>query len=111
MSLKLLYATILSRLALKEGEPQRRKTQRKDYTAEFNIVVVRVNLAWVGCANSCESCELQQEWKEKYDSFPHLVFIKTLTTPPANCGSTTFCLSSFLVIFLRRANQCVLDPE
>jgi hypothetical protein len=87
-------------MALKEDEPQRRKTKREEDTAAFNIVVVRVNLAWVGCANSCESCELQQEWKEKYSSFPHLVCIKTLTIPPANRGSTTFCLSSLLVFLL-----------
>jgi len=72
---------------------------------------MRGNLAWVGSVSSCESCELQQERKEKYDSFPHLVFIKkTLTTTaPANKGSTTFCLSSFLLILLCGVNQCFVS--
>ncbi len=39
-------------LALKEGEPQRRKTKREEDAAVLNIVVARINLAWVGSANS-----------------------------------------------------------
>jgi hypothetical protein len=82
MSVKLLYATSC------RGWPGRGVNHREERLRErkrtaFDIVVVRINLAWVGCANSCESSELQQEWKDKYDSFPHLVFIKTLTMHPA----------------------------
>jgi hypothetical protein len=56
-------------LALKEGEPQRRKTKRKEKSAAFNIVVVRVNLGWVGAPASVKAANCSRSGKRNTTAF------------------------------------------